>query len=75
MIECRDAPEIQALIHHHASVIIESIEDGGIKPGRRDELERTCLRMVELAKALSECQLARERPELRRAMKPGEWAI
>lgn len=56
-IECRDAPEIQALIHHHASAIASAIEDGGIMPSKRDCLERTCLRMVELSKALAACEV------------------
>ena len=55
MIECRDAAEIQALIHHHASAIVVVIEDGGIKPSKRDELERTCRRLVDLSNALTDC--------------------
>lgn len=72
-----DAAEIQAIIHHHASSIAAAIEDGGIKPSKRDELERTCLRMLQLAKALSQCELERRdrQAEMHRAMKPGTSAV
>jgi hypothetical protein len=53
----RDADEIQALIRHHAIVISMAIDDGGIKPSRQDELERTCARMLELSKALAGCPI------------------
>ena len=54
MVEMQDAAEIQALIRHHASAIVGAIDGGGIKPSKCDELERTCVRMLALATALSE---------------------
>lgn len=68
MIETRDVAEIQALLRHHAQAVVDAIDDGGIKPSKREELERTCVRLIELAKALGKCEtvlpnFSRHRPQ------------
>jgi hypothetical protein len=52
-----DAGELQALIAYHAATIVTVITDNGIKPSKQPILVKTCERMVELAKALNECEL------------------
>ena len=47
-----DAHEIQALIRHHCSAIVEAIDDGGIKPSQIGKLQRTILRLAELTNDL-----------------------
>ena len=47
-----DAHEIQALIRHHCSIVVEAIDDGGIKPSKIGELQKTVQRLAELANDL-----------------------
>lgn len=57
-----DAHEIQALLRHHCSAIVETIDDGGIKPSQIGTLQATAKRIAELTNDLEGCALEDDKP-------------